>query len=84
MHIIQDIEAFFKDLDDTVYAWFGVVRSGEEFKKELELALTKHITPILSGAIEPVIEAFATPEVTAPDEQPDASIEPISPTKKGK
>lgn len=63
MHIINDIEGFFKDLETTVYAWFGTVRSGEEFKSDLTNALSKHITPVITGVIEPIASVV-------PDEQP--------------
>ncbi len=69
MHIIQDIESFFKDLENTVYHWFGNGKNGEEGKNAIVTALALHITPILSGNLEPVASVI-------PDEQPDAIIEP--------
>jgi hypothetical protein len=69
MHIIQDIEGFFKDLETTVYAWFGTGKNGEEGKEAIKSALALHITPIMTGTLIPV----ETPVI--PDEQPDAIIE---------
>ena len=67
MHIIQDLEAFIKEMEDTVYAWFGTGINGEQGKDALKAVIDTHVSPVITGTLTRV-------EAPIPDEQPDAQI----------
>lgn len=69
MHIIEDIEGFLKEIEQTVYHWFGTGITGEQGKDAIKAVICAHAIPVGAG---PAI----------PDEQPDAIISsdiPVAP-----
>lgn len=56
MHVINDIEAFYEEIKETVYHWFGTGINGENGKEAINLVILNHASPIITGTLTPVKE----------------------------
>lgn len=56
MHVIHDIEAFYEEITETVYHWFGTGINGENGKEAINLVVLKHASPVITGILTPVKE----------------------------
>lgn len=83
MHIINDIEAFFEEIKETVYHWFGNGVNGENGKEAINLVILNHASPVITGTLTPIetpaaslpIETAPTaPEVAIPEAEIPAEI----------
>lgn len=55
MHIINDMEAFLKHIEETVHTWFGNGRAAEEGKEALKVAILEYLkAPAEASIIVPV------------------------------
>ncbi len=76
MHIIQDLESLIKNIEETVYHWFGTGKTGEEGKDAIKDIIISSTSPIISGAIMP-IEAPTPAVIVEPAVVETAPIEPV-------
>lgn len=73
MHIIQDIEKFYKDIESAVYHWFGTGINGENGKTAINDVIITHTAPVITGTLAPTEEPLVKEEAPVTIKPPKKS-----------